>query len=104
MIRWSKHSRRRVPTSRSATAFARGAHGREHRLDAEPSRTLDELATVDGVPVADQVRGRATPRRRVDQLTPDPGGGRLRRDGEVLELAPGVRDEEQDVERPKGQG
>jgi hypothetical protein len=88
MMSRSKHSRRRVPSTRSPTAFARGRPNQaEQRLDAPASRPLAELAAADRVPVAQQVAGRLTPGRRLDELPPDAGRGGMGGDVPVHQLA-----------------
>ena len=69
-----------------------------------PLRPRGEVAAVDGVPVPHQVPRPAAPGGGLDQLPPDPRRRRMRGDGDVDELAPRVRDEEQHVQRPERQG
>jgi len=82
-------------------ARLRRPDGREERFDAEVSRPPDGVATVDRIPVPHQVPRRAPPRGGRDQLAPDPSGGRVRRDVQVDELAPGVLDEDEHVQPPE---
>src|SRR5688500_8632445 len=111
---WSRHSRRRVPITRSAMAFARGSHRGEPRVDTEAVGPGWEVAAVDAVTVTDEVVRGQTPvhlvqpvarcavrRRGCRPSQPDDGpitpphscggagSGRLRgRSGAVLSPAP----------------
>jgi hypothetical protein len=83
---------------------ARRPDRRQERLDAEASRPRHESPAVDGIPVPHEVPGCPSPRRRLDQLAPDPRGGRAGGHVQVDELAPGVADEDEHVQRPERQG
>ena len=86
--------------TRSATAFARGARTGASRVSMPSAAArLREVAPVDGVPIAEQEARPAAPRGGLDQLAPDPGGGRVRGDVHVHQLAPAVGDEHEHVER-----
>jgi hypothetical protein len=82
---------------------ARGPHRRQDGLDPETAGPLDEVAAVDGVAVPHEVPALADPRRRRDQLAPDPSGGWAGGHVQVHQLAPGVADEHEHVQRPEGQ-
>jgi hypothetical protein len=71
---------------------------RQHSVDAEAPGPLHEVAPVDRVAVPQQVAGHPPPRRRLDELSPDPGSRRAGSDVEVHELAPGVADEHEHVQ------
>jgi hypothetical protein len=62
----------------------RRPHRREHGRDAQPPRPEHELAPVDRVAVPHEVARHPSPGRRLDQLPPDPRGGRAGRDVQVL--------------------
>ena len=67
--------------TRSATAFARGARTGVSSVSMPSACARSrEVAAVDGVPVPQQVARPAAPGGGLDQLAPDPGGRRVRRD------------------------
>src|SRR2546426_7989565 len=55
----------------------RRTDGRQDRLDGDAGSARDEGAAVTAVAVADQVARLLAPRRRRDQLAPDPLGVRM---------------------------
>ena len=83
---------------RDAVGLRRGDR-REHRVDADALRPLDEVAAVGAVSVTDQETRAVSPRRGIDELPPDPGRRRMCGDVDVHHRAAIVRDEEEDVER-----
>ena len=63
-----------------------------------------EVTAIDGISVMDQVFARPVPRRRFQELVPDPGSSRTGGDVEVDQLPPLMADQEEDVEVPEAQG
>ena len=51
--------------------------GRGDGIDADPSGSLAEVTSVDRIAITQQMAGFLTPGRRLDELTPHPGGGRV---------------------------
>jgi hypothetical protein len=75
---------------------------REQGSDADPGGAGDERAAVAAVAVVDEVARLLTPRRRRDQLAPDPLGGRMRGDVQMDDPPPVMRNEEEDVQGAEG--
>ena len=94
--------------TRSATALARGActglYWAEQSLDTPAPGPRHEVAAIDRVPVAQQVARLPAPRRGFKDLLPDPGSTRVGRQVAMDQLAASVRNEEEDIQRPKGEG
>lgn len=76
---------------------------REEGRDAQGRSPFPEVAAVDGVAIPQQVAGLPAPRRRPEQLPPDPGGSRVGGDVDVHQLPSAMGDEQQDVQRLEGQ-
>jgi hypothetical protein len=66
-------------------------------VDADPVCPLAKVAAVDCVAIAKQMAWLASPGRRLDDLSPDPGSGRVARHVDVHQLASTVGDEHQHV-------
>jgi len=73
-------------------------------LDRQGRCALAEVGAPNPIAIMDQMSRLAVPRCGFDQLPPDPYGGRMGGHLEVNELATPMTDEEDDVERLKGQG
>src|ERR1035437_3043620 len=69
-----------------------------HSGAAHPGETGIDVAPVDGIAIVDEMSGLPTPGRRLQELAPDPGGGRARGDPDLHQLPPSVPDEEEDVQ------
>jgi len=95
---WSRHSRRNVPITRSAIAFAFGAW-MGVTIAAMPMRPLDEVLAVTAVTVAKQIAGVRSPRCGLDQLSPDPLCCRVLRDIDVDDAPTAMRDEDEGIYR-----
>src|SRR5438067_12510080 len=72
-------------------------------IDPDPSGPLTKVAAVRRVTITEQVPRLVTPGRRLDELTPYPGGGRVGRHVNMHQLAPIMGDGDQHVERVEGQ-
>ena len=83
---------------------ARGPDRREQGRGPERPGACGKVRAVGAVTVPDKLAGGPAPRRRLDELTPDPGGGRVRGDVDMDQLTPVVGDEHQNVEGSKRQG
>ena len=81
----------------------RRVNGRGDRVDADPSGALAEVATIDRIAIALQMPWLVAPGCCLDQLTPDPRGGRVGRHVHVHQLAPTMGDEDQHVQYPERQ-
>ena len=104
-IRWSRHSRRKVPTMRSATALALGAiTGVRDPADAKPPYSCVDVDAIDPIPVMNQIARLLAVRRGVEELLPDPGHRWVLGDVEVDQVAAGMLDEEEHVQGLEGQG
>jgi hypothetical protein len=78
------------------------ANRREQGSDADAGGARDERVAVAAVAVADEVARLLTPRRRRDQLAPDPLGGRVRGDVQMDDPPPLMRNEEEDIQGVEG--
>jgi hypothetical protein len=101
--RWSRHSRRRVPTKRSAIAFARGApDGGADDADGRAGEHGVERGGEFAVPVADQepepVRLLFEVHQQVAGLLGDPVAGGVGGDPGEVHVAAVVLDHDEDVE------
>ena len=54
----------------------RRSNRRGDGVDTDPSGSLAEVTSVHRIPITEQVARLLAPGRRLDQLAPDPGGGR----------------------------
>src|SRR5438067_12649448 len=80
--------------------WKRGTVSGPQRLQSDAWTAPDLAATAPALDSdAEQMTRLATPRRRLDHLAPDPGGGRVGGHIDVHELAPAMGDEHQHVER-----
>ena len=64
-------------------------------LEKDFEGTLAKVAPVDDISIPQQMARLASPGCRLDDLSPDPGGGRVGRHVDVHQLAPTVGDEHQ---------
>jgi hypothetical protein len=71
----------------------RGPHGRQQRLDPQPRQPASEGAAEHSVPVPQLEAGPPAPGGGLDQLAPDPGGGRVAGYCDAHQLTTPVRDE-----------
>src|SRR5919199_2261848 len=55
----------------------RRSNGRGDGVDTDPSSSLAKVAAIDGIAIMQEVSRLMTPGRRLDQLAPHPGGGRV---------------------------
>ena len=67
-------------------------------IDADPPGSLAEVAAVDRISITQQMARPAGSGRRVDQLSPHPGSGRVGCHVHVHQHAPTVGDEHQHVQ------
>ena len=74
---------------------ARGSDRSKQGCGPEHLGTPGKLRAVDAVTVPDKIARCPAPRRRLNELTPDPGGGRVRSDMHMDQLTPSVGDEHQ---------
>src|SRR5712691_7914511 len=72
-----------------------------HSGDIETRQSAVEVTAVDGIPVVDQVLRSSAPGRRLQELVPDPGGGRTGGDVEVDQFPPFVADNKEDEKGPE---
>jgi hypothetical protein len=105
----SRHSRRRLPTQRSACAFARGArHRRPDHLDSLGAQDVVEGARELRVAVTHEEPERLLVLRELHQqvarLLGHPALVRIRRDAAEVDAASCEHDEEQDVQPPQPDG
>ena len=77
--------------------------GRSDGIDPDPSGPLTQVAPVHRVMIMQQMAWLGAPRRRLDQLPPHPGLGRVRGDVDVYEFPPSMGDECQDVQHLEGE-
>ena len=77
-------------------------HRREHRLDSDTGRPRNEVRAKAAVAVSNQEARPAPPRRRLEQLPPQPRGRGMPRHVDVHDAPPVVGDEDHDVERAHG--
>src|SRR5437588_1007420 len=82
----------------------RRSNGCSDGIDTDPSGLLVEVGAIDRVPIAEQVPRLIAPGRRLDQLTPHPGGSRAGGHVDMHQLTPTMGDEDQHVQRLEGQG
>ena len=82
---------------------ARGSDRREQRLGAKRLSPRHELRAIGTVSVPDQILRCCSPRSSLDELLPDPHGGRVRGDIDMDKLALIVGDEPQHEEGLEGQ-
>ena len=78
----------------------RSPHRCPDRRNPKPRRPGHAVAPVGAVAVADQRARAMGPGRGLDQLLPGPGRRGMGRDGDVLDAAPRMRDDEEDGHRP----
>src|SRR5437764_11964650 len=71
----------------------RARYGRGNGIDADSSGPLAEVAPRDRVMITEQMAWLVTPGRRLNQLLPHPGRGRVGGHVPVHQLAPTVSDE-----------
>ena len=101
---WSRHSRRSVPITRvDDSVRTRRSNGCRDGIDTDSSGALPEVAAVHRIAIADQKAWLIVPRRRLDDLAPYPGGGRVGAHVDVHQLAPAMGDNYQDVQRLEGE-
>src|SRR5947209_8680245 len=81
----------------------RRSNGRGDGIDTDPSGSLAEVAPVHHVSIPQQMARLLAPRCRLDELAPDPGSGRVRRDVDMHQLAPTVGNEDQHVQGLEGE-
>ena len=74
-----------------------GMYWRHDRRDPDARSALDEVLAVTAVVVANEIPGPCAPRRRFDDLSPDPSCGRVPRDVDVDDTPPAMRDEDQRI-------
>jgi hypothetical protein len=104
MRKWSRHSRRMEPMSRSANGFCQGARGGEDLADVHALDSSRERLAIDRVSITEQEPGnRIVPERR-DDLSGGPGGRGVIRDVEVEELAALMVKHHEDEQETEGQG
>ena len=93
-----------VPMARSTTALAfGGAEGSNDRDHSQAPQSLVEVSAETGIAIADDKTRLMTPRCGSDELAPDPGGGGMARHVPMLDAPASVIDENEAVERPKGE-
>ena len=78
----------------------RSPHRCPDRLTPKPLRPGHAVAPVGAVAVSDQRARAMVTGRGLDQLLPGPGRRGMGRDGDVLDAAPRMRDDEEDGHRP----
>ena len=76
-----------------------GLHRCHDRRDADSRRALDEVLAVAAVVVANEIPGPCAPRRRFDDLSPDPLRRRMLGDVDVDDPSAAMRDEDQHIYR-----
>ena len=74
----------------------RSPHRCQDRRNPKPLRPGHAVAPVGAVAVSDQIARAMVPGRGLDQLLPGPGRRGMGRDVDVLDVAPGMRDDEED--------
>ena len=77
----------------------RAHYGRGDGVDADALGPCTDVAAIHGIAITQQMPRLASPGRRLDELPPDPGRGRVRGDGDMHQFAPAVGDEDQHVQR-----
>ena len=73
------------------------ADGCGDRIDTDSQSAIAKLAAINGIPIAEQMAGFGAPGRRLDELPPYPGCGRVGCHVDMHQLAPAVGDEHQHV-------
>ena len=103
-MRWSRHSRRMEPITRSAIAFAFGARtGVKTVVIPIAAALATKSPAVSPIAVADQEAGMRIPRRGRQDLPPHPRGVGMPGDVPVHNAAAIVADHEKDVEGLQGE-
>jgi hypothetical protein len=103
-MRWSRHSRRSVPMTRSAIAFHAATERAWRWRRCQALGSPAEVAPVDRIAIAQQMARLAAPGRRLDQLSPDPGRRRVRRHVDMQQLAPAMGNRHEHVHRHEREG
>ena len=75
----------------------------EHGLDPDRPGSPQEVAAIVPIAIADEEARSGTPRRRLDDLLPDPRRSRMGGDVPVHDLATLMPEQHEDVERAEGQ-
>src|SRR6266851_719087 len=82
----------------------RGHHWGPDPAYSEPPHPCVEVDAIDPIPVMNQIARLLAVRRGVEELLPDPGHPWVFGDVEVDQVAAGMRDEKQHIERLEGKG